>query len=93
MKILLLAFLFLAACSSHPVLPSTKDIKLSRDPAPERCEYLGAVTGRSPKVKPSVEEVLEDVKAEAVRMGANYVKIESMGAMSASIRGLAYFCK
>lgn len=88
-----LTFPLLTACSSHPVLPTTKDITVSRDAAAAGCENLGAITGRSQKLNPTQDEVLEDLKAEAVRKGANFVKIETIGNMSSSIRGTAYFCK
>lgn len=92
-KLALLNALLLTACSSHPVLPTAKDITVSRDAAAAGCENLGAITGRSQKINPTQEEVLEDLKAEAVRKGANFVKIETMGNMSSSIRGTAYFCR
>jgi hypothetical protein len=85
--------ILLTACSSHPVLPTTKDITVSRENPDASCELLGAVTGRSQKLNPTPEEVLEDLKAEAVRKGANYVKIETMGSLAASIRGTAFYCK
>lgn len=86
------SFLFLAACRTHPVLPTTGDIKVSREDAGKDCKDLGSIEGRSNKIKASQEEVLEDLKKEAVRKGANFVKVETMGAMNSSIRGQAYFC-
>jgi hypothetical protein len=94
MKILapVLAGLFIAACSSHPVLPTSSDIKVSRDEPSSNCKSLGAIEGRSTKIKPTPEEVLEDLKEDAVRKGANFVKIETMGAHGGAIRGQGYFC-
>ncbi len=85
--------LLLSACSSHPVIPTTQDITVSRNDPAKGCELIGAITGRSQKMNPTAEEVLEDLKAEAVRKGANFVKVESMGTHASSIRGTAYYCK
>lgn len=80
------------SCSSHPVLPKTSDIKVSRDDAKESCKHLGAIEGRSYKVKATEEEILEDLKKEAISKGANFVKVETIGAHGGSIRGQAYYC-
>lgn len=86
------AALFLTACSSHPVLPEKSDIKVSRDTPSEKCKNLGAIEGRSTKMTAKPEDALEDLKTEAIKKGADYVKIETMGAQSSVIRGTAYFC-
>lgn len=83
---------FLLSCSSHPVLPEAKDIQVRREDAKANCKSLGAIEGRSTSSKGNAEEALEDLKKDAVRKGANYVKIETMGAQGTAIRGLAYFC-
>ena len=92
-KIIFVLALVLSGCSTHPILPKTSDVTVSRDAAAASCENLGAITGRSQKVNATSEEVLEDLKQEAVQKGANFIKIETMGAQSGSIRGTAYFCK
>ncbi len=84
--------LLLASCSSHPVLPQKSDIKVSRDTPSEKCKNLGAIEGRSIKINAKPEDALEDLKAEAVQKGADYVKIETIGAQSSVVRGVAYFC-
>ena len=84
---------FLTACSSHPVLPEKSDIKVSRDNPSDKCKNLGPIEGRSTKINAKPEDALDDLKAEAVRKGADYVKIEMMGAQSSGIRGTAYFCQ
>lgn len=91
--VLILSALFLAACSSHPVIPKKEDIKVSRDAAGENCESLGAIEGRTTKINGKVEDALEDLKEDAIKKGANYVQIESMGALASTIRGKAYFCQ
>ena len=94
MKILIFTLNFiLFSCSSHPVLPKTSDIKVTRDEPAKGCEDLGSIVGRSSKVTDTPENVLEDLKQEAVRKGANFVKIETMGAQGTAIKGEAYFCK
>lgn len=85
--------ILISSCSSHPVLPTTSDIKVSRDEAAKNCKSIGAIEGRSNKINPDTEDVLEDLKKEAVNKGANYVKIETMGAQGGSIRGQAYYCE
>ena len=83
----------LFSCSSHPVIPKTSDIKVTRDEPDKSCENLGSIVGRSNKINDTTENVLEDLKQEAVRKGANFVKIETMGAQGTAIKGQAYFCK
>lgn len=82
----------LVQCSNHPVLPETKDIKVSRDAADKDCKSLGTVQGKTMSSKGTPEEALEDLKKDAVRKGANYVQIQTMGAMATSIQGEAYVC-
>lgn len=86
----LLTFIFVA-CSSRPVLPEKSDVKVSRETPSEKCKNLGSVEGRSSKINAKYEETLEDLKADAVRKGADYVRIETMGTHS-SIRGTAFIC-
>lgn len=82
----------LFSCSSHPVLPQKSDIKVSREEAGKDCKSLGVIEGRTTSVKGTPEEALEDLKSEAIKKGANYVKIETMGAQGTAIRGQAYYC-
>ncbi len=90
---LFLSLLFLAACSSHPVLPKKEDIKVSREAAGENCDSLGSIEGRTTKINGKPEDALEDLKEDAIKKGANYVQIETMGALASTVRGKAYFCK
>jgi hypothetical protein len=83
----------LIQCTNHPVLPESKDIKVSRDAADEDCKSLGTIQGKTMTSKGTSEEALEDLKKDAVRKGANYVQIQSMGAMATSIQGEAYYCQ
>ncbi len=93
LRIIIGAGLLFTGCGSHPVLPHKSDIKLTRNDAPKNCENLGSIEGRSKKASSTPEEALEDLKSEAIKKGANFVKIETIGALSTSVRGTAYFCK
>ena len=91
LAVLVLAAVF-SGCSSHPVLPEKSDIKVSRDNPSDKCKNLGPIEGRSTKVNAKPEDALEDLKEEAIRKGADYVRVETMGAQSATVRGTAFFC-
>lgn len=91
LSLLVIGFIF-SACSSHPVLPDKNDIKVTRDNPSDKCKNLGPIEGRSTKLNAKPEDALEDLKSEAVRKGADYVRIETMGAQSSTIRGTAFFC-
>lgn len=84
--------ILLFACSSHPVIPETKDIVVSRDEAKTSCKSLGSIEGRSTSLKANPEEALADMKQEAIKKGANYVKMETMGAQGTAVRGEAFYC-
>ena len=82
----------LAGCSSHPIKPEGKNVEVSRNEAGKDCKEIGRVEGRVKNTKGTFEEALEDLKLDAARKGANYVKMEQTGAMGQSVAGLAYFC-
>lgn len=79
-------------CGSHPVLPEKSDIKVSRENPDSDCKSLGPIEGRSLKVDAKYEDALEDLKSEAVQKGANFVQVQTLGALGGAIRGEAYFC-
>ena len=81
------------ASSAYPVLAKASDVKVTRDEPPKDCESLGSIEGRSNKIKDTAEAVLEDLKQEAIKKGANFVKVETMGAQGSAIKGAAYYCK
>lgn len=91
-KYLILSSLIFTACTSHPVIPEKSDIIVSRNEAAENCRPLGPIEGRSIRVNATPAEALDDLKAEAIKKGANYIKIETMGALASAIRGMAYLC-
>lgn len=90
---LIIISLFIFSCSSHPVLPKADDIKVSREEPGKDCLSLGSIEGRATSMAANAEAALEDLKQEAIKKGANYVKIETIGAQSTAIRGEAFFCK
>ena len=89
------AILFTIGCASasYPVLAKTTDVKVTRDEPSKGCENLGSIEGRSNKINDTIEAVLQDLKEEAIKKGANFVKVETMGAQGSAIKGVAYFCK
>lgn len=91
--LLLLAFLAsLGACSHQPLVPEGKNVTARReDPAPT-CENLGAVEGRNRDLKGDVEKAIEDLKNEAAKKGANYVRVEATSGYGNSVRGTAFRC-
>lgn len=79
-------------CSSKPILPEGKNIKVSREEADKSCQDLGRVTGRTISTKPNLQAALEDMKKDAALKGANYVKMETASGMESAVAGTAYFC-
>lgn len=88
----LIFLLATAACSSHPIKPEADNVKVSRDDAGKDCKEIGPVEGRVKNTKGKFEEALEDMKLDAARKGANFVRMEQAGAMGQAARGTAYFC-
>lgn len=89
---LFIAVALLVGCSSHPIKPEGKNVEVSRNEADKDCKEIGRVEGRVKNTKGTFEEALEDLKLDAARKGANYVKMEQAGAMGQSVAGVAYFC-
>jgi hypothetical protein len=93
MKRLFLVLLLTGCSSTMPVLPKTSDIKVSRELPSGDCAPLGSVVGSSSGIKADKEAMLEDLKEEAIKKGANYVMVETLGAQGSAIKGQAYNCK
>lgn len=89
----IIEIILFAGCGTHPVLPETKDIKVSREAPKANCKSLGFIEGRVNRVNAKTEEAIEDMKQEAIRKGANYVKMETIGALGGSVRGEAFYCE
>ncbi len=91
--LLISEFILFSGCGTHPVLPEAKDIKVSREAPKASCKSLGFIEGRVNRVSAKTEEAIEDMKQEAIRKGANYVKMETIGALGGSVRGEAFYCE
>lgn len=88
----LLLGMFTVGCRSRSVLPDSKEVKVSRDAAPEECKEMGTINGRTKSVKGTQEEALADLKQDAANKGANYVVIKQYSAYGTSVVGVGYEC-
>jgi hypothetical protein len=84
--------LALSACSHQPIIPEAKNIKLARENPDSDCVEIGKVQGSVKTVKGTIEQAIEDMKLDAARKGANYVRMESTSAMGTSVQGTAFQC-
>lgn len=82
----------LAACSHQPVIPEAKNVKIARENPSSDCQELGRVMGQVKTMSGSIEQAIDDMKLDAARKGANYVRMESTGAMGTSASGTAFKC-
>ncbi len=89
--LILTAFGFIG-CGSHPIKPAGENVKISRDDADSDCREIGSVEGRNQSAKGTFETALEDLKLDASRQGANFVKMEQTSGTGTAVRGTAYFC-
>lgn len=84
--------LLLVACSHQPVIPDARDVKIARENPADDCQEIGRVQGSVKTSSGSIEQAVDDMKLDAARKGANYVRMESTGAMGTSASGTAYKC-
>lgn len=89
---LALAFVFASGCSSTPIVPEAKNVVVSRDNADSDCEEIGKVQGTVQTKSGTIEQAIEDMKLDAARKGANYVRMETTSAYGNSAQGTAYYC-
>ena len=80
------------SCTSKAIL-ERDDVTVTRDQPASNCQSLGAIDGRVMTVKGTQEEAMENLKEEAVKKGANWVHVESIGAQGTTVRGQAYNCR
>jgi hypothetical protein len=85
--------LFMSACSHHPIVPDARNVKIQRENPSGNCTEIGPVTGSVKTMSGSIEQAIDDMKLDAARKGANFVRMESTGAMGTSASGTAYNCK
>lgn len=90
--IALTATMAIGACSSQPIIPEAKNIKLSRENPDSDCVEIGKVQGSVSTNKGTIEQAIEDMKLDAARKGATYVRMESTSALGTSVSGTAYQC-
>lgn len=84
--------LTLSGCGSQPIKPEAKNIKVTREDVDSDCKEIGLVEGRSLSATATFESVLEDMKLDAARKGANVVKLETTSGTGTAVRGTAYVC-
>ena len=73
-------------------MPEAKNIKLSRENPDKDCREIGRVQGSVSTTKGTLEQAIEDMKLDAAKKGANYVRMESTSAYGTSASGTAYQC-
>lgn len=88
----LLTLIALSSCSHQPVIPEAKNVKIARENPPSDCVEIGRVTGQVKTMAGSITQAVDDMKLDAARKGANYVRMEATGAMGTSASGTAYKC-
>jgi Flp pilus assembly protein TadD len=84
--------LLFSACSNRPVVPEAKSVTVQREEADKKCKEIGRVQGSVTSHGGSVEQAIEDMKLDAARKGANYVRMEATSALGSSVSGTAYSC-
>ena len=82
----------LTACASRSVLPSAKEVKVSREAAGKNCKEVGKLTGSTASAQGTQEQALEDLKREAANKGANYVVVKQYSDYGTAVTGIAYEC-
>ena len=78
-------FILLAGCAASPLLPGGDKILLSKEPAPEVCEFLGEIQGTQGNFWTAeftsdanlINGARNEVRNAAHALGADYVKIET----------------
>lgn len=82
----------ISGCGSKPIKPAAENVKISREDPNANCKEMGSVEGRNQSTKGTFETALEDLKLDASRHGANFVRIEQASGTGTAVRGTAYFC-
>lgn len=90
--LLALSLLTLSACASRSILPSTQEVKVSREQPSSKCKEIGNLTGSTSSVKGTPEQAVEDLKREAANKGANYVVVKQYSDYGTAVTGVAYEC-
>ena len=82
----------LVGCSHEPLVPEAKNVTVRREDPSAKCRELGQVQGSVGTTTGTVEQAIEDMKLDAARKGANFVQLQTTGAMGTSVSGTAYHC-
>ena len=83
----------LIGCVSDPKRPDGQGVRASHDVPGKHCEQLEQVIGTSSTRSAAYDKALMDLKKETESRGGNYVRILTVSAHGAAIRGLAYRCR
>jgi phage terminase large subunit len=84
--------LIFSACSHQAIVPEAKNVKLQRENPSKNCVEIGKVQGSVQSVHGTIEQAIEDMKLDAARKGANFVRMESTSAIGTSVSGTAFQC-
>lgn len=84
------AFL-LIGCAVASLKPGAEKITLSTEPAPKSCKFLTSLTG---KHKSQFQSAMNDIRNQALDLGANYVQMENKqnDGSHITVIGNAYHC-
>jgi uncharacterized protein YbjQ (UPF0145 family) len=82
----------LPACSGYEILPDKIEVKVGRELPDDDCREIGPVSGSVSKISGTGEEALENMKKDAARKGANFIKYESSSGTGTAMKGVAYSC-
>lgn len=82
---LIVPLCLLIGCAAKPLVPGGGDVVLSKDPAPEGCQFLGEVQGKQGNFWTAeftndadlINGARNEVRNAANALHANYVKIET----------------
>ncbi|MES2963681.1 MAG: DUF4156 domain-containing protein [Bdellovibrionota bacterium] len=91
-SLLAVSVLILSSCSSQPIVPEGKNVKISRENPSESCREIGTVQGSVKTAVGTIEQAIEDMKLDAARKGANFVRMEATSALGTSASGTAFQC-
>ena len=84
---------FLFACASESLTPDTEQLKMGKDAPDVSCKSLGRVSGKTMSTRGTSQEALNDMKKDAARLSANYVKIEEYSGTGTAVTGEAFRCE
>jgi hypothetical protein len=94
MPILMIATMsaVVSGCSHEAMTPDENALTVSKDNPPAKCVEIGPVMGTTQTVGQGSEVALQDLKREASKRSANYLKVGSYSGYGGSVNGTAYRC-